>query len=145
MSLFSEENGKFPDYPSDEEGGSAVVFNPELRAKLLGEGETWERESNSSDEESGGGGASNKKGKGSDDKKASSKDEKAGGSSGAGGAAAGAGDKKGAAGKEEEDEAGYRLGRSEFVKGLRAADKEFYGKDKCFMFEHMCVNLSVDM
>jgi hypothetical protein len=24
-----EEQGKFPDYPSDEEGGSAAVFHPE--------------------------------------------------------------------------------------------------------------------
>ena len=24
-----EEQGKFPDYPSDEEGGSAAIFHPE--------------------------------------------------------------------------------------------------------------------
>lgn len=50
------------------------------------------------------------------------------------------GDKKGAgassnaaanaAAKEEEDESGYRLAKSEFVKGLRAADKQFYGNTK---------------
>jgi hypothetical protein len=31
-----EETGKFPDYPSDEEGGSAAVFHPELHADLEG-------------------------------------------------------------------------------------------------------------
>lgn len=25
-----EDQGKFPDYPSDEEGGSALIFNPDL-------------------------------------------------------------------------------------------------------------------
>ena len=48
-----DETGKFPDYPSDEEGGSAIVFNPELRAKMLGEGESWEREESSSSDEEG--------------------------------------------------------------------------------------------
>ena len=28
--IFREDQGKFPDYPSDEEGGSALVFNPDL-------------------------------------------------------------------------------------------------------------------
>ena len=29
---FRNETGKFPDYPSDEEGGSGAVFHPELHA-----------------------------------------------------------------------------------------------------------------
>lgn len=33
---FRNETGKFPDYPSDEEGGSAAVFHPELHADLEG-------------------------------------------------------------------------------------------------------------
>ena len=36
ISLYREETGKFPDYPSDEEGGSAAVFHPELHADLEG-------------------------------------------------------------------------------------------------------------
>ena len=121
--LYRDETGKFPDYPSDEEGGSAIVFNPELRAKMLGEGEAWEggRDDSSSDDDEGGGGANKKK---ADDKKAkdaaaaaAEKDKKAGG---ANANAAGA--------KDEEDESGYRLAKSEFVKGLRAADKQFYGE-----------------
>ena len=30
LSFVREEQGKFPDYPSDEEGGSALIFNPDL-------------------------------------------------------------------------------------------------------------------
>ena len=29
--------GKFPDYPSDEEGGSAVIFDADLAAQYRGE------------------------------------------------------------------------------------------------------------
>jgi hypothetical protein len=36
-------------------------------------------------------------------------------------------DKKGAK-EEEEDQHGFKLGRSEFVKGLREADREFHGE-----------------
>ena len=34
--LCRDETGKFPDYPSDEEGGSAAVFHPELHADQEG-------------------------------------------------------------------------------------------------------------
>ena len=34
-----EEQGKFPDYPSDEEGGSALIFNPESIQNLDSDGE----------------------------------------------------------------------------------------------------------
>ena len=70
-------------------------------------------------------------GKKKDEKKSGGgKEDKGGGEKKAGGGAASGGDKGGnaAAGKEEEDESGYRLAKSEFVKGLRAADKQFYGK-----------------
>ena len=70
-------------------------------------------------------------GKKKDEKKSGGgKEDKGGGDKKAGGGAASGGDKGGnaAAGKEEEDESGYRLAKSEFVKGLRAADKQFYGK-----------------
>jgi hypothetical protein len=33
--FYRDETGKFPDYPSDEEGGSAVIFHPELHADLV--------------------------------------------------------------------------------------------------------------
>ena len=35
-----EEQGKFPDYPSDEEGGSALIFHPETVHALDSDGET---------------------------------------------------------------------------------------------------------
>ena len=35
-----EEQGKFPDYPSDEEGGSALIFHPETVHTLDSDGET---------------------------------------------------------------------------------------------------------
>ena len=38
--LTREEQGKFPDYPSDEEGGSALIFNPESVHALDSDGET---------------------------------------------------------------------------------------------------------
>ena len=37
---FREEQGKFPDYPSDEEGGSALIFHPETVHALDSDGET---------------------------------------------------------------------------------------------------------
>ena len=36
--LHRDETEKFPNYTSDEEGGSAIICNPELRAKMF-----WER------------------------------------------------------------------------------------------------------
>ena len=98
-----------------------MIFNPELKAEYQGEG-AWERESNSTDENKG---AATAKKSASKDEKKSSKDDKN----------AASGDKKG---KEEEDESGYRLAKSEFVKGLRNADKQFHGK----FFKH-CLNLRI--
>ena len=108
--FFSDEMGKFPDYPSDEEGGSAVIFDPELQAQYRGEMIGRADSDDSEDEEEGGG------------KKDKEKDKK-GGAEGKKGDA----DKKGAK-EEEEDTQGYKLGRSEFVKGLREADREFHGE-----------------
>ena len=99
--------GKFPDYPSDEEGGSAVIFDADLAAQYRGEQIGRADEDDSEDDEDGGG----KKDK--DEGKKAGKDDKKGEG----------GDKKG-----EEDEHGFKLGRSEFVKGLREADRQFHGK-----------------
>ena len=102
--------GKFPEYPSDEEGGSAVIFDPELQAQYRGEMVGRHDSDDSEDEDNGGGKKDKEK-----DKKQGKEDKK------------GDADKKGA--KEgEEDEHGFKLGRSEFVKGLRDADREFHGK-----------------
>ena len=102
----SDEMVKFPDYPSDEEGGSAVIFDPELQAQYRGEMIGRADSDDSEDEEEGGG------------KKDKEKDKKGG-----------ADGKKGDAAKEEEEDTqGYKLGRSEFVKGLREADREFHGE-----------------
>lgn len=95
-----EETGKFPDYPSDEEGGSGAIFHPELQADYLengAENEKSQKEEPSSRKEKKGG---------------SSKDDKS------------SGDKKV---KEDEDD-GFKLTVSEFVRGLKAADKIFTGE-----------------
>ena len=40
-----EEQDKFPDYPSDEEGGSALIFNPEsVNAGVDSDGEAIKKE-----------------------------------------------------------------------------------------------------
>lgn len=98
-----DETGKFPDYPSDEEGGSGAIFHPELQADYIENGEEKTEKSQKED-------TSSKK----DKKGGSSKDDKVSG-----------GDKKTT--KEDEDD-GFKLTVSEFVKGLKAADKIFTGK-----------------
>ncbi len=93
------ESGKYPDYPSDDEGGSGLIFHPELQSDYE---ENLEKEKAEKEE------ASKKE-------KKTSKAEKAGA------------DKKAAKEGEEYDE-GYKLTVSEFVKGLKAADKVFTGE-----------------
>jgi len=97
-----EETGKFPDYPSDDEGGSGAVFHPELQPDYE---ENQEAAINQSDKEE----SSSKKTKPGKEGN-SSKDDKSGA------------DKKG---KEDSDDDGFKLTESEFVKGLKAADKTF--------------------
>lgn len=109
-----EELGKLPDYPSDEEGGSGAIFHPELQPDYEENGTAI----NQSEKEE----SSSKK-----DKKNSA--AAAGGSSKEDKSAGGA-DKK--AGKEDDDDEGFKLTVSEFVKGLKAADKTFVGK--CTIF-----------
>ena len=101
-----DETGKFPDYPSEDEGGSGAVFHPELQPDYEENGANInepEKEEAASKEK----------------KKGGSKEEKGG----AGGASGG--DKKG---KEDDDEEGIKLTESEFIKGLKNADKNFVGK-----------------
>ena len=103
--------GKFPESPSDEEGGSAVIFDADLAAQYRGEMIGRGDSDDSEDDEEGGA----KKKEKEKDKKAGNEDKK------------GDAEKKGAK-EEEEDQHGFKLGRSEFVKGLREADREFHGK-----------------
>ena len=108
-----DETGKFPDYPSDDEGGSGAIFHPELQ----------------SDYEADEGALINQ----SEKEESSSKKDKKGAAAAAAAAAGGgstkedksSADKKG---KEDDDDEGYKLTVSEFVKGLKAADKTFVGK-----------------
>lgn len=109
--IYSDEMGKFPEYPSDEEGGSAVIFDADLAAQYRGEMIGRGDSDDSEDDEEGGA----KKKEKEKDKKAGNEDKK------------GDAEKKGAK-EEEEDQHGFKLGRSEFVKGLREADREFHGK-----------------
>ena len=46
-----EEQGKFPEYPSDEEGGSALIFNPESVHALDSDGEGNKKEEKGKKEE----------------------------------------------------------------------------------------------
>ena len=97
-----EEFQKFPEYPSDDEGGSGAIFHPELQPDYEENGAA----ANQSDKEE----STSKK----DKKSVSAKEDKSGA----------AADKKG---KEDTDEEGYKMTESEFVKGLKAADKTFLG------------------
>ena len=101
-----EEFGKFPEYPSDEEGGSGAIFHPELQPDYEENGASG----NQSDKEES---SSKKDKKGAAAEKSSAKEDKSGG------------DKKS---KEDTDEEGLHLTVSEFVKGLKAADKTFLGE-----------------
>ena len=49
--LYREEQGKFPEYPSDEEGGSALIFNPESVHALDSDGEGNKKEEKGKKEE----------------------------------------------------------------------------------------------
>ena len=100
-----EETGKFPDYPSDDEGGSGAVFHPELQPDYE---ENQDAAINQSDKEE----STSKKAKAGKEGN-SSKEDKSGA------------DKKG---KEDSDDDGFKLTESEFVKGLKAADKTFVGR-----------------
>jgi hypothetical protein len=106
-----EETGKFPDYPSDDEGGSGAIFHPELQPDYE---ENQDAAINQSDKEE----SSSKKAKAGKEGN-SSKEDKSGA------------DKKG---KEDSDDDGFKLTESEFVKGLKAADKTFVGK---YILYHM--------
>uniref|UniRef100_A0A7R8CEA8 Probable NADH dehydrogenase [ubiquinone] iron-sulfur protein 7, mitochondrial n=1 Tax=Lepeophtheirus salmonis TaxID=72036 RepID=A0A7R8CEA8_LEPSM len=99
-----DEQGKFPDYPSDDEGGSAAVFHPEYFSEDVMGGIAGQLEENSSSTSS--------------KKKESVKGNKEDG------------DKKGSGiggEKEAEDEeCGYRLKNSEFfLKSLKAAEDTY--------------------
>ena len=49
--LYREEQGKFPDYPSDEEGGSALIFNPDSVHAVDSDGEGIKKEEKGKKEE----------------------------------------------------------------------------------------------
>ena len=118
-----EEQGKFPDYPSDDEGGSVAVFHPERLLVANGNGtnplaaaaggDDAEQQATKKSAAAADGGGEEKKKKG----------EK--GSSDAAAAAAAAA----AEGIEgEHDEAGFVLKSTEYVRKLRSGQKLFEGK-----------------
>ena len=113
-----DDQGKFPDYPSDDEGGSVAIFHPERLAANgnganAGGGEEAEQQST---KKSDGGGEERKKksGKGGSDAAAA---EAAEGIEG------------------EHDEAGFVLKSTEYVRQLRSGQKLFEGR----VFLHFCV------
>ena len=118
-----DDQGKFPDYPSDDEGGSVAIFHPE---RLVANG-------NGANAGGGGGGggeeaeqqATKKSDGGGEERK------KKGGKGGSDAAAAEA-----AEGMEgEHDEAGFVLKSTEYVRQLRSGHKLFEGN----VFLHFCV------
>ena len=49
--MSGEDQGKFPDYPSDEEGGSALIFNPESVLTCDSDGEGIKKDEKGKKEE----------------------------------------------------------------------------------------------
>ena len=117
-----DDQGKFPDYPSDDEGGSASIFHPErLRSGTDGVGARPLTSPTSDSDEEGAreGGVEEEGGKGKGGGKGSRRYDDKGGS-----------DKKGGKDAEDEEESGFTLRPSDFVKQLRKGQKTFEGKIK---------------
>ena len=108
-----DDQGRFPDYPSDEEGGSAAIFNPEKFAALDDRGACADDASSAVGMTAEGGAR----------RKESERDERDGEKGGA--------DKKGGSSREAEEEDGdgngFVLKSSVFVRQLRAGQKTFQG------------------
>ena len=51
ITVCREDQGKFPDYPSDEEGGSALIFNPESVLTCDSDGEGIKKDEKGKKEE----------------------------------------------------------------------------------------------
>ena len=110
-----DDQGKFPDYPSDDEGGSVAIFHPERLVALgngaaaaAGGGEDAEQQATKKPDGGGGGEERKKKsGKGGSD-------------------AAKAEAEEGMEG--EHDEAGFVLKSTEYVRQLRSGQKMFEGE-----------------
>ena len=111
LSYFRDDQGKFPDYPSDDEGGSASIFHPERVNNGQGAGISSRAKEDDSDEEAR---AKEEEAAAAAAKTRSKKDS----------------DEKDKKGKEAEDEeeVGFQLRASEFVKQLRKGQKTFEGE-----------------
>ncbi len=119
-----DDQGKFPDYPSDDEGGSASIFHPErLRAAAAAAAANGANRAAAAaaaqDEDSDDG---RKDGGGGEQDKAKAKPKKTMEEKSGGG-----GDKKGKE-AEDEEESGFTLRSSDFVKQLRRGQKTFEGE-----------------
>ena len=116
-----DEQGKFPEYPSDDEGGSVAIFHPE---RLVANGNG----ANGTAAAGGGGGddaaeqPASKKSEGG-----SGEERKKKGGKGGSDAAAAAAEAEGMEG--EHDEAGFVLKSTEYVRQLRSGQKLFEGID----------------
>jgi len=116
MTLCRDDQGRFPDYPSDDEGGSASIFHPErvrASAASASNGQVRPASPDSNEEEEN---AAKKKEeeKGKSGGKRESVDKKGGG----------AGTNKEA---DEEEEGGFTLKPSDFVRQLKKGQKTFEG------------------
>jgi hypothetical protein len=99
-----DDQGKFPDYPSDDEGGSGVIFNPEKYASGYGADAAAEKSTEPSK-------AKTLKAK----RPGQGLDKKGKGKDGLGVA------------EEEDDESGFVLRQTDFVRQLRTAHSTFQG------------------
>ena len=116
-----DDQGKFPDYPSDDEGGSVAIFHPERLVSANGNGAAAAAGGGDEAEQPAAAGAA-KKSEGEERKKK-------GGKGGSDAAAADA-----AEGMEgEHDEAGFVLKSTEYVRQLRSGQKMFEGEDLDFL------------
>ncbi len=130
--MVRDDQGKFPDYPSDDEGGSASIFHPErLRDGLRPLSSPVQDSEDDDASVRGRGGEEDGAGGGPGDER------KAGGGKGGRGGGKGrraydekgaGGDKKGGKDLEDEEESGFTLRPSDFVKQLRKGQKNFEGE-----------------
>ncbi|XP_013416976.1 IQ and AAA domain-containing protein 1 isoform X1 [Lingula anatina] len=100
--------GKFPEYPDEDEGGSALIFKEKDPAEI-------EAELKAKEEEKGGKGGKGKKGKKDKKEKKGKKDKK------------GKKGKKGKGGDDDEEEEGWKMAPSNFVPAVHEGQETYKG------------------
>ncbi len=116
--IFRDDQGKFADYPSDDEGGSASIFHPErVNSGVVATratGGASPTQDSDDEEKTFKGSADDSASRGAKSKSKRSYDDKGG-------------DKKGGKDLDDEEESGFTIKPSNFVKQLRKGQKTFEG------------------